>query len=45
VTTLLNYVVQLPETTTTIVITAVLRYVDKFVHENKNISAQGIIPF
>ena len=45
VTTLLNYVVQLPETTTTIILAGVLRYADKYVHENKNIGAKGIIPF
>ena len=45
ITTLLNYVVQLPETTTTIILAGVLRYADKYVHENKNIGAKGIIPF
>ena len=45
VSALLAGVNQLPESTTTVVLTFLLRAADKFVHENKDIKMSGLVPF
>ena len=38
-------ITNMPTTTTTIVLLGALRFVDKYVHENKDIPFKGIVPF
>lgn len=39
------YLTSLPESSTTLVALFVLKSLDKFVHENPNIKANGVAPF
>lgn len=41
----LGYFTSLPETQTTVIIVMVLRAVDKYIHTNDGIKANGIAPF
>lgn len=41
----LNYLTGLPTSETTVILTLVLKGIDKYVHENPNINLKGLIPF
>jgi hypothetical protein len=40
-----SYVSNLPSTQTTVIVLAVLRWVDKYIHESKDIKVNGLVPF
>lgn len=41
----LAYVTELPQTETTVVVLAVLRFVDKFLHVSPDTKVSGLVPF
>ncbi len=41
----LNYLTGLPSTEATVILTVVLKGIDKYIHENPNINLKGILPF
>lgn len=41
----ISYLSTLPTTQTTIAVLAVLRWLDKFLHENKAVKLSGLVPF
>lgn len=42
---LVSYVAGLPQTETTAILLVVLRALDKYVHEDKSIKFDGLVPF